>query len=268
VDGNDLHAVAVIGATTRSVTAAAAAVLVGLLLASCGGGNDLASPPPPQDVPPLPVAAELPPPPVFGTLAPVGRAAQDTVRAVLARIDTPTVMHDALAPASSLDWVEDGVCWAGPDSVATLVYAACETDVGWDWAVTVDPDALLADGETDATGRSGAFQSYGPPDDVVAWTWLATASRDSVEWSYARAGETVAMHWSRDDEGANLWLWTWPGESLIGYRISAARTVGWCETYDWSAGPWILRREIAWDGGHGHWLEFDAAGEEISRESW
>ncbi len=244
----------------------AAAILLGLLLTSCSSDDDPVSPTPAR--PPAPVVAELPPPPVFGSLAPVGQAAEDTVTALLARIDTPAVMQTALAPASSLAWTAAGACWRGPDLASNLVYDACTTDDGWAWEITTDADAPLADGETDATGRHGAFHAHGPPGEAVTWDWVATASRDSVAWSYAREGETVDLHWSRDDEGAHLWLWTWPGETLVGYRISTSRTVGWCETYAWSAGRWILRREIAWDGGHGRWLEFDATGQEISREIW
>ncbi len=243
-----------------------AAILLGLFLTSCGGDDDPVSPPPAG--PPAPVAAELPPAPVFGSLASVGQAAEDTVIALLARIDTPAVMRTVLAPASSLAWAADGACWRGRDLANDLTYEACATDAGWAWEITTDADARLADGETGATGRAGLFRSYGPPGAAVAWTWAATASRDSVEWTYARADEAVEMHWSRDHEGAHLWLWTWPGERLVGYRISSSFTIGWCEVYDWSPARWILRREFAWDGGHGRWLEFDAAGAEISREMW
>ena len=252
----------------RSAPAAAATILLPMLLASCGGGDDDPSSPPPQDAPPTPEALALPPAPFFGSLAPVGRAAEDTVRALLARIDTPTVMHTVLAPVPSLAWTADGVCWSGPDPASGLTYDVCAVDAGWAWEITADPDALLADGETDATGCRGEFAAHEPPADAVTWGWVATASRDSVEWTYARAGETVDLHWSRDDEGAYLWLWTWPGARLVGYRIASSLTTGWCETYAWSADRWILRREVAWDGGHGRWLDFDASGLEISRELW
>jgi hypothetical protein len=252
----------------RHAPAAAAAITLGLLLGSCGGDDGPTSPPPAG--PPAPVVLELPPAPVFGSLDPVGLAVEDTVSALLAWIDTPAVMSTALAPAASLAWTADGACWTGRAVAGGPDFGACAIDQGWSWEVWAQPDSLLADGETDATGRSGDFRAYATPGVVaVAWTWAAAASRDSVEWTYARENEaTVGLHWSRDHQDARLWLWTWPGERLIGYRISAARTTGWCETYDWLAGNWILRQEIAWDGGHGRRLSFNAAGQEIDREVW
>jgi hypothetical protein len=251
----------------RLASAAAAAIVLGLLLGSCGGDDGPIAPPPAG--PPSPVVLELPPSPVFGCLEPVGLAVEDTVSALLAWIDTPAVMSMALAPVASLVWTANGACWTGRAAAGGSDYGACSTALGWSWEILADPDSLLVDGETDGTGRSGDFRAYGAPGAVaVAWTWAATASRDSVEWTYERDGESVDLHWSQDDEGARLWLWTWPGERLIGYRISAALTTGWCETYDRLAGNWILRQEIAWDGGHGRRLSFDAAGQENAREVW
>jgi hypothetical protein len=255
---------------TRSLAAAGAVILLGLLLASCGGDDGPTVPPPVS--PPLPAVAELPPLPVFGSLAPVAQAAEDTVSALLASIDTPAVMNTALAPVSSLGWTADGTCWTGHSVSADFDYEACPMALGWSWSVRTVPDFLLADGETDASGRGGDFRAYAAPGVVaVTWTWTATASRDSVEWTYARENESALdLHWSRDQEGARLWRWTWPeGQAKqVGYRVSAARTTGWCETYDRSSGSWRIRQEIAWDGGHGHWLTFDDAGQETSRETW
>jgi hypothetical protein len=253
---------------TRFLAAAGAVILLGLLLASCGGDDGPSSPPP--ALPPSPLVAELPPLPVFGSLAPVAQAAEDSVSALLARIDTPVVMNNVLASVASLTWTGDGECWSGHADPAGLDYGACPIAQGWSWSVRAAQDSLRAAGETDATGRGGDFRAYAAPGVVtVTWTWTATASRDSVAWTYARANaSTVGLHWSRDPEGARLWRWTRPGERLIGYRLSAALTTGWCQTFAWSTDRWALRQEIAWDGGHGHSLTFDDAGQETSRETW
>jgi hypothetical protein len=238
-----------------------------LLLASCGSDDDPASPSPSS--PPEPAVAELPPLPLFACLDPGGRAFEDTVTTWLTAADTPEILRDALAAAPALAWAADGECRTGHDAAAGFDLRACQGAAGWNWEVVVSPSVLLADGQTDGTGRTGAFRSYAAPGVVaVSWTWAATASRDSVAWTYARAGEDVGLQWSRDGEGARAWIWTWAGARRLGYRVSAARTTGWCESYAWAGGAWSLRQEIAWDAGHGHRLRLDAAGQEISREAW
>lgn len=243
---------------TRVPCASVLALATALLLGSCGG--DDGGPTLPE--PPQPVAALLPPLPFLGGLAPVARAAEDTVRAVLARIDTPASLHDVLAPAVDLAWVAAGDCWQASDATTGQAYQACADAAGWAWTVS-SSSSPTATGRTDGTGRDGAFADAG-----VAWTWLASASRDSVAWTWARADEEVAWHWSRDAEGARLWIWTWPDARRVGYRVSAALTTGWCEEYDWSPAGWVLRQEIAWAGGHGRWRRYDAAGAEIARDLW
>lgn len=246
---------------TRMSCAPLLALAAAVLLGSCGGDDDGPATPAPPAPPPRPVVADLPPRPFLGGPLPVAWAAEETVRAVLARIDTPAVLHDALAPASDLAWTAAGGCWEATDAATGWSYQACAD--GADWAWTVSSSSPAASGRTDGTGRQGAFA-----DPDVAWTWLATASRDSVAWTWTRAATNVVWHWSRDGEGARLWLWTWPDARRIGYRVSAALTTGWCESYDWSSGGWVLRQEIAWTGGHGRWRRYDAAGAEIARDAW
>lgn len=238
-----------------------------LLAGACGDDGAVTSPPP--DSPPAPVVAELPPPPFLGSAETVAQAAEDTVAALLVAIDTPAAMHAALAPVAMLTWTASSTCLVARDPAGGPEYRACPTAGGWAWEVVADPDRRLFAGETDARGRRGDFLAFAPLDITeLRWTWQATASRDSVEWTYHREGQSVALHWSRDQAGARLWLWTWPGERRVGYRTAADRATGWCESHDWSAGAWILRQEIAWDAGHGRWLRFDAAGQEVHRAIW
>lgn len=243
-----------------------AALALCLVLGACGDDEAVTSPPP--TAPPAPVVAELPPRPFLGSAEPFAQVAEDTVVALLAAIDTPAAMHAALAPVATSTWTARGACLVASDPAGGPEYQACPAAGGWTWAVVAEPDRQLFAGETDATGRVGDFLALEPPDADLRWTWQATASRDSVEWAYDRGGRHVDLHWSRDQEGARLWLWTWPGERRIGYRTAAALATGWCESHDWSAGGWVLRQEIAWDAGHGRWLRFDAAGHETQRMIW